>query len=77
MTRDKGFALLEVCVAILLLGIVIAATAFSLTAARMYATSAKHHYLAASLARYEIENIVATRDGSPSSYNILTSLQPH
>lgn len=59
MTTNRGFTLIENVVAIILLGIVITATVFSVTTARMYVTAARHHYQAISLARDEIERIIA------------------
>ena len=70
MSKIKGFTIFEVVVAIVLLGIAISATIFSLTAARMYSMSAKHHYEASNIARDEIEYIIATHDMSMSPSSV-------
>ena len=68
--KTHGHTLVENAVAICLLGIIIAATILALVTARMYALVARHHYQAASLAREEVERILAGESSSPGTVTI-------
>lgn len=67
---QKGFTLLENVLAVFLLGIVITATIFSITTAKMYTTSSRHHTAALNLARAQIERILAGAAPSPGPVTI-------
>ena len=67
----KGLTLVENIIAILLLGIVIAASVFALASARMYTTAARHHYQAAILAREKIEDIDAGGEGDAGTEDVV------
>jgi prepilin-type N-terminal cleavage/methylation domain-containing protein len=59
MKKNKGFALSEVLLAILLIGIVISSTIYGLVSAQMFTAKARHHYSAVSIARDTAERIMA------------------
>lgn len=59
MGNNRGIAFIESVVAILLLAIVVSGNMFVMSAAKMYASSGRYHYQAVSLAREELERIVA------------------
>ncbi len=57
MLTNKGLTITENLISVVLVGIIVAATLFSMVSAQRYIASANHHYQAINIARDELENI--------------------